>query len=88
MLFCPHAEVGHDHIDISAKVCPAQPFHWYIYEGGPITDSRTGEKFVSRWGAICQACENEARNDAEVAFSLCTQNEQWIGEPPVIIPMC
>lgn len=30
VLFCQHASVDDDHIDISAEACEDQPFHWYL----------------------------------------------------------
>jgi hypothetical protein len=83
VLFCVHADVGEDHIDISAAACRFQPFHWYYFgEGNPVTRQIDGAKFDARYLAICARCERDNPGMASAA-----QDAPWIGDSPNITPV-
>lgn len=79
VLFCEHANVSETMIDISAKACVNQPFHWYCV--GPNEVMRNdGVVFPVRWLAICNACHNSRKDLPDCA----AQDAPWVGPPPVI----
>jgi hypothetical protein len=96
VLFCRHADVSEDHIDISKKACPSQPFHWYCFLGdNEVTRKRIRgknesgyaddpmETFKVRWLAICDDCHRQI-TPAKDATSFARRDAPWIGDPPEI----
>ena len=82
VLFCAHAVVEDETI-----VALPGPFHWYEHraDDNTVLDSRTGEKLVARWMAICEPCHLRcrAKYDGD-PVRLLRQHGRWIGAPPVI----
>jgi hypothetical protein len=81
VLFCKHAKVSEEYIDISAEACDYQPFHWYYV--GPCKVKvvwKDGQTFPVRWLVICNFC-NMSKKDPP---SCAAKNAPWIGSPPVI----
>ena len=76
VMFCEHADVGDDHIHISAN------FHWHYFstdDGGPMVAERDdGTELRCHWLAICDACEMEFKDPFEAA----RQDAPWIGPAP------
>lgn len=81
VLFCDHARLGAGFIDISAKACVFQPFHWYFFEGLTVTMD-DGTKMQPRWLSICSKCEGENAGGDPMRFAV--HDARWIGGPPDI----
>jgi hypothetical protein len=86
VLFCQHADVCEEYIDISAEACKDQPFHWYFIgsDDGPNIARMTPHGKVNRvinWMARCDACY---RKSPELPGTVIGKEAHWIGEPPVI----
>jgi hypothetical protein len=79
VLFCEHAKVSEEFIDISAKACVNQPFHWY-YVGPNEVMRNDGRTFPVRWLVICNFCNMSKKDPPDCA----AQDGPWIGSPPVI----
>jgi hypothetical protein len=79
VLFCEHASVSETSIDISAKACVNQPFHWY-YVGPNEVMRNDGAVFPVRWLAICNACHESKQDPPDCA----AKDAPWIGAPPII----
>jgi hypothetical protein len=83
VLFCRHADVGENHIDISKKACSDQPFHWYFLGNDQsVMRIPDGARFPVRWLAICNGCNAKATPDTAADFA--AQDAPWIGEAPNI----
>ena len=88
VLFCMHADVSEEHIDISKEACTDQPFHWYFLAGpddGPNMSRQTsrGKKdhIVINWLAHCNRCYLES---PDPPARMMGQEARWIGPPPEI----
>lgn len=86
VLFCQHADVCDEYIDISAKACNDQPFHWYHVGGGngPTMARHTVHGKQSRvinWVACCNACYLKS---PQLPEKFVGKEARWIGDPPKI----
>jgi hypothetical protein len=86
VLFCQHADVCEEYIDISTEACKEQPFHWYYIGGsdGPNMSRLTPQGRLNRrinWMARCDACYRES---PELPERVIGQEARWIGPPPEI----
>jgi hypothetical protein len=86
VLFCQHADVCDEYIDISLAACGDQPFHWYYIgsDDGPNMARVTRKGEVNRvinWLARCNACYLESPEPPERMLG---KEARWIGDPPVI----
>lgn len=88
VLFCQHADVSEFHIDISAKACADQPFHWFYVRGEnngkAVCKRNDGEEIRFNWVAICSACERELKATKADVMDFAGRDAPWIGEPPNI----
>ena len=86
VLFCQHADVSKEYIDISATACKDQPFHWYFIAGSDVptvtrhTPNGKKDRTIN-WLARCNACYLES---AEAPATMMGKESLWIGPPPVI----
>jgi hypothetical protein len=86
VIFCEHADVCEDHIDISPEACKDQPFHWYYVPGddGPNVARISVKGRVNKvihWIARCHACYTRS---PEAPKTFIGREARWIGAPPHI----